>query len=75
MKIKIKKKLLKESVSGQDLGYTDVENVRISIGAAIDRAVLTPDDGREIEQDLEDAQELTQKDSINRIRDVVKQKG
>lgn len=72
MKIRIKKGLLKESVNGQDLGYTDIEKVRIDIGIAIDRAVLTPDDGREIEQDLEDAQELTQKDYINRIRDVVK---
>lgn len=72
MKIRIRKTLLKESVGGQDLGYTDIEKVRIDIGIAIDRAVLTPDDGREIEQDLEDAQELTQKDYINRIRDVVK---
>jgi len=72
MKVRIKKTLLKESVSGQDLGYTDVENVRISIGAAIDRAVLTPDDGSEINREAEDSMEMKEKDYINRIRDVVK---
>jgi len=72
MKIRIKKRLLKESVGGQDLGYTDVENVRISIGAAIDRAVLTPDDGSKINREAEDSIEMKEKDYINRIRDVVK---
>ena len=78
MKIKIKNKLLKElritrsnpDIGGQDLGYTDIENVRIGIGIAIDRAVLTPDDGSEIKEDEE--AEMSEKDYINRIRDVVK---
>ena len=72
MKVRIKKTLLKESISGQDLGYTDIEKVRIDIGVAIDRAVLTPDDGSEIDVESEDQTEITQKDYINRIRDIVK---
>ena len=72
MKVRIKKKLLKESVSGQDLGYTDVEDVRISIGVAIDRAVLTPDDGSQAAQESDDPSQMKQQDYINRIRDVVK---
>ena len=72
MKVRIKKKLLKESVSGQDLGYTDVEDVRISIGVAIDRAVLTPDDGSQAAQESDDPSLMKQQDYINRIRDVVK---
>ena len=78
MKVRIKKKVLNESritranpnIEGQDLGYTDIENVRIGIGIAIDRAVLTPDDGAEIKDN--ESEEMTEKDYINRIRDVVK---
>ena len=72
MKVRVKKKLLKESTAGQDLGYTDVENVRISIGMAIDRAVLTPDDGSETNPETPDALQMKKQDYINRIRDVVK---
>ena len=76
MKVRIKKSLLNEAritrsnpdIGGQDLGYTDIENVRIGIGIAIDRAVLTPDDGSEAEE----TEEVSEKDYINRIRDVVK---
>lgn len=72
MKIRIKKKLLKESISGQDLGYTDVESVRINLGVAIDRAVLTPDDGSQAAEESDDPSLMKQQDYINRIRDVVK---
>ena len=78
MKVKIKK-LLKEASQGQDLGYSDIENVRIMIGKMIDRAVLTPSDGIdhfEEEEELPDRpdakSEMTKKDYVNRIRDVVK---
>lgn len=77
MKIKIKK-LLKESMQGQDLGYSDIENVRIMNGKMIDRAVLTPSDGIEHFEEEEsyvpkqDATIMTKKDYVNRIRDVVK---
>ena len=79
MKIKIKKRLLKESnTQGIDLGYSDIENTRIIIGKMIDRAVLTPSDGinhfeEEAPDDRPDAKkEMTKKDYVNRIRDVVK---
>ena len=84
MKVRIKKKLLKESnTQGVDLGYSDIENVRIMIGKNIDRAVLTPSDGvddlfddeaEEEEEQFGDepVPEMTKKDYINRIRDVVK---
>jgi len=46
MKVRIKKRLIKESNGqGTDLGYTDIENARIINGMLIDRSVLTPDDG------------------------------
>ena len=79
MKVKIKKRLLKESnMQGVDLGYSDIENTRIIIGKMIDRAVLTPSDGidhfeEEVPNDSADAKpEMTKKDYVNRIRDVVK---
>ena len=78
MKIKIKKVLLNENMQGVDLGYSDVENVRIMIGKMIDRAVLTPSDGidhfeekEEITQ-RDDLKQMSEKDYVNRIRDVVK---
>jgi hypothetical protein len=79
MKIKIKK-LLKEANQGQgqDLGYTDVEDVRMTNGEMIDLAVLTPSDGIDhFEEEANvapknDAKEMTKKDYVNRIRDVVK---
>jgi len=79
MKIRVKKKLLKESnQKGVDLGYSDIENVRIMIGKNIDRAVLTPSDGIDhFEEEEEatprdDAKQMNKKDYVNRIRDVVK---
>lgn len=78
MKVKIKK-LLKESNQGQDLGYTDVEDVRITNGKMIDRAVLTPSDGIDHFEEEEvsvayksDLKVMSKKDYVNRIRDVVK---
>ena len=73
MKVRIKKRLIKESNGqGTDLGYTDIENARIINGMLIDRSVLTPDDGSETKEPSGDRAEPTQKDYINRIRDVVK---
>ena len=71
MKIRVKKNLLQEQIQ-QDLGYTDIEGVRITNGVAIDRVVLTPEDGSQMNKDSEDPKELSQRDYINRIRDVVK---
>ena len=77
MKVKIKK-LLKESMQGQDLGYTDIEDVRMTNGKMIDRAVLTPSDGIDhFEEETSvayksDLKVMTKKDYVNRIRDVVK---
>ncbi len=78
MKIKVKNKILNEAritkanpnIGGQDLGYTDIENVRIHIGTIIDRAILTPDDGDSL--DNENETQMTQLDYVNRIRDIVK---
>ena len=90
MKVKIKKSLLKESnMQGIDLGYSDIENVRIMIGKMIDRAVITPNDGAEFLEEPEEGEplfpedetierrddpkrQMTKKDYVNRIRDVVK---
>ena len=67
-------------MQGVDLGYSDVENTRIIIGKMIDRAVLTPSDGIEHfgrkpgspHTDADAKPEMTKKDYVNRIRDVVK---
>jgi len=76
MKVKIKK-LLKESMQDQDLGYSDIENVRIMNGKMVDRAVLTPSDGIDhFEEESvtykDDLKVMSKKDYVNRIRDVVK---
>lgn len=77
MKVKIKK-ILKESIQGQDLGYSDIEDVRMTNGKMIDRAVLTPSDGIDHFEEEEsyvskqDAKIMTKRDYVNRLRDVVK---
>ena len=77
MKIKVKKKIILESLNN-DLGYTDLEDVRMTNGKMIDRAVLTPSDGidhfeeEESFRQRQDTKVMTKKDYVNRIRDVVK---
>jgi len=69
MKVKIKK-LLKEDF---DFGYTEIEEVRIDNGAAVDRAILTPADLISSSDGTRQREAKTDKDYINRIRDIVVQ--
>ena len=73
MKIKIKKPLKEhiELLRESDIeGYSDIEEIRISIGQFIDRTVLTPKALMDMDKALEDT---TEKDYLNRTRDIVKQ--